>query len=88
MAQVILTREQLSEFLPRSRLGIFLLVPGALLWIAIVVCMLPITVLAFPAEWLFKDKPQLHANAVMTLALIGAANAVIAPASVIYILCS
>jgi hypothetical protein len=88
MPQAILAREQLGECTPRSRLGLLIFIPSVLLWISLVVCMLPITVLAFPAEWLFKDKPQLHANAVMTLVLIGAANAVIVPASVIYILCA
>lgn len=88
MPQAILAREQPSEWIPRSSLGLLLLAPGALLWVSIVLCMLPITVLAFPAEWMFKNKPQLHANAVMTLVCMGAANVVITPASVIYIFCA
>ncbi|XYD08973.1 hypothetical protein R1A27_29230 [Methylobacterium sp. NMS12] len=88
MSQAILAREQLSDWLPRSSLAILILVPGALLWISIVLCMLPITVLAFPAEWMFRNNPKRHANAVMTLVCIGAANVVITPASVLYIFCA
>jgi hypothetical protein len=61
-------------------------VPGALLWISIVLCMLPITALAFPAEWMFKNRPNLHATAVTILVCLGAANVVIAPATVLYLL--
>ncbi|MBN4097394.1 MULTISPECIES: hypothetical protein [Methylobacterium] len=86
MSEAILARDQRTEWLPRSRLGLLIFVPGALLWISIVLCMLPITVLAFPAEWMFKNRPNLHATAVMILVCLGAANVVIAPATVLYLL--
>ena len=86
MPQVILARGQLSEWLPRSSPGLLIFALGALLWVSIVLCMLPITVLAFQAGWMFRNKPQLHAKAVMILVCIGAANVVIAPASALYIL--
>jgi hypothetical protein len=50
--------------------------------------MLPITILAFPVKYFFEHKPKLHGDIVVALVVLGAANAIVAPLAVLYILCA
>ena len=58
------------------------------LWLLVVLSMLPITVLTFPAHYFFKNKPRLHGDVAVYIGVIAAISAVIVPVFIIYAICT
>lgn len=84
MAQAYAEREHDSSFRLDHAIGALLFVPCLIVWTIGVLCMLPITILAFPAQYLFEHNPKLHGDVVTGLVVIGAFNALITPVAMIY----
>jgi len=83
MAQAYAERQHDSSFRLDHAIGALLFVPCIIVWTIGVLCMLPITILAFPAQYLFANNPKFHGDVVTGLVILGAANALITPAAVL-----
>jgi hypothetical protein len=84
MAHAYADRDDGNDFLADNILCAAIFVPCFIVWTIGVICMLPITILAFPAQYLFEHKPKLHGDIVTGLIIIGASNALFTPLIMLY----